>query len=102
MISILIPTFNNLEYLKLCLKSLEQNSSKKYEIILHVNDGSDGTLEFAKSKDLKFSYSKKNLGLCTSINSAAKLSNSLVVTPSYSPSITFIATFSGVTNGFRP
>ena len=76
MISILIPTFNNLEYLKLCLKSLEQNSSKKYEIILHVNDGSDGTLEFAKSKDLKFSYSKKNLGLCTSINSAAKLSKS--------------------------
>ena len=76
MISILIPTFNNLEYLKLCLKSLEQNSSKKYEIILHVNDGSDGTLQFAKSKNLKFSYSKKNLGLCTSINSAAKLSKS--------------------------
>ena len=33
-------------------------------------------MEFAKSKDLKFSYSKKNLGLCTSINSAAKLSKS--------------------------
>ena len=76
MISILIPTFNNLEYLKLCLKSLEQNSFKNYEVILHINDGSDGTLDFVKSKDLKFTYSEKNLGLCTSINSAAKLSKS--------------------------
>ena len=76
MISILIPTFNNLEYLKLCLKSLEQNSSKNHEVILHINDGSDGTLDFVKSKDLKFTYSEKNLGLCTSINSAAKLTKS--------------------------
>ncbi len=76
MISIIIPTFNNLEYLKLCLRSLEQNSFEKHEIILHINDGSDGTLDFIKNKDFKFTYSKENLGLCTSINSAAKLSNS--------------------------
>ncbi len=76
MISIIIPTFNNLQYLKLCLKSLEKNSYKKYEIIFHVNVGSDGTLEFVKNKNFKFTYSKENLGLCSSINLAAELCKS--------------------------
>ena len=51
MISILIPTFNNLDYLKLCLKSLKKNSSFNHEIIIHVNDGSDGTLDFVKTNN---------------------------------------------------
>ena len=75
MISIIIPTFNNLDYLKLCLKSLEKNSHKKHEIIFHINDGSDGTLKFIKNSNFKFTYSKENLGLCSSINAAVKLSN---------------------------
>ena len=76
MISIIIPTFNNLNYLKLCLNSLEKNSFKKHEIILHVNDGSDGTLEYIKKKNFKFTHSNNNLGLCSSINLASKLSES--------------------------
>ena len=50
MFSIIIPTYNNLSYLKLCLDSLKKNSNQKHEIILHVNDGSDGTLDFIKKK----------------------------------------------------
>ena len=46
--SILIPTYNNLKYLKLFCKSVEKNSFFKHQIILHVNDGTDGTLEYAK------------------------------------------------------
>ena len=44
MFSIIIPTFNNLDYLKLCLKSIYLNSKFSHEIIIYVNDGSDGTL----------------------------------------------------------
>ena len=33
---------------KLCLKSIFKNSSEKHELIIHVNDGSDGTLEYVK------------------------------------------------------
>jgi len=73
MISILIPTYNNLEYLKLCLKSLNKNSSFDHEIIIHVNDGSDGTLNFVKDNHLKHTISDDNIGLCSSINKAAKL-----------------------------
>ena len=75
MFSILIPSFNNLNYLKLCLKSILNNSKKNHEIIIHVNEGSDGTLEYVKQNNLKHTFSNKNVGLCTAINSAAKLSS---------------------------
>ena len=76
MFSILIPTFNNFEYLKLCLLSIKKNSSKNHEIIIHVNEGSDGTLDFVKKFKYKHTYSKINLGLCSSLNLSSKLSSS--------------------------
>ena len=75
MFSILIPSFNNLNYLKLCLKSILNNSKKNHEIIIHVNEGSDGTLSYVKQNNLKHTFSNKNVGLCSAINSAAKLSS---------------------------
>ncbi len=75
-ISILIPTFNNLSYLKFFLNSINNNSKFDHEIIIHVNEGSDGTLEYVTNKNLKFTYSKENIGLCSSLNNAYKLSTS--------------------------
>ena len=43
-LSIIIPTFNNLDYLKFFLQSLKVNSAFEHEIILHINDGSDGEI----------------------------------------------------------
>ena len=52
MISITIPTYNNLEYLKFTIDSIKKNSSKNnFEILLHINEGSDGTLDFAKQNN---------------------------------------------------
>ena len=73
MISIIIPSFNNLDYLKLCIKSLKINSEYNHEIIVHINDGSDGSLNFIKEKGYKYTYSETNIGLCSAINMAAKL-----------------------------
>ncbi len=73
MFSIIIPTYNNLEYLKLCLKSIQKNSSFDHEIIIHINEGSDGTLEYVKNRKFKFSYSEKNAGVCTAFNKATSL-----------------------------
>ena len=53
MISITIPTYNNVNYLKLCINSIEKNSHFNNEILIHINDGSDGTLEFIKKKKIK-------------------------------------------------
>ena len=73
-ISIIIPTYNNLDYLKLALRSIYNNSNYEHEIILHVNEGSDGTLDYVKKNNIKHSYSLKNIGLCSAVNSAASLS----------------------------
>ena len=75
MISITIPTFNNVRYLRLCIDSIEKNSHYKNEVLLGINDGSDGTIEFAKQKKLKFTHSAINEGLCVGMNKASKLSS---------------------------
>ena len=41
MFSIIVPTFNKIEYLKILINSLEKNSKFKNEIILHINEGID-------------------------------------------------------------
>ncbi|WP_440909538.1 glycosyltransferase family 2 protein [Candidatus Pelagibacter sp.] len=71
-ISILIATYNNIDYLKLFLHSIHQNSFFEHEILIHINDGSDGTLNYVKQKKLNFTYSEKNIGLCKSINLISK------------------------------
>ena len=71
--SIIIPTFNNLEYLKLCIKSLLKNSNYKHELIFHVNEGTDGSIEYLKGLNYKHTYSKNNTGVCVAFNKAAKL-----------------------------
>ena len=73
MISIIIPTYNNIDYLKLCVKSLKKNSKYNHELIFHVNDGSDGTYKYVKDNNYKHTYSNDNIGLCSSINMASKL-----------------------------
>ena len=50
MFSILIPSFNNLNYLKTCIKSLKKNSKFDHQLIVHVNEGSDGTLDLKRIK----------------------------------------------------
>ena len=72
MFSIIIPTFNNLNYLKLCLTSLKKNSSFDHEIIIHINEGKDGTKEFLDKTDLIFTYSESNAGVCVAFNKAVK------------------------------
>jgi glycosyltransferase involved in cell wall biosynthesis len=70
-ISIIIPTFNNLNYLKLCLESIKKNSSYKHTIMLHINDGSDGTLSYVKINNFPYTHSNTNIGLCSAINKIA-------------------------------
>ena len=75
MFSIIIPTFNNIDYLKICIDSIKKNSKYNHEIILHVNDGSDGTLEYVKNNRYIHTHTRENVGLCTAVNLAAKKSS---------------------------
>ena len=67
--SIILPTWNNLDYLQLCIKSLRKNSSYKNQIIVAVNEGSDGTLEWLKEQDdIDFVHATENMGVCYAVN----------------------------------
>jgi len=75
MFSILIPTFNNLEYLKICINSLKKNSNFLHQIIVHVNEGTDGTIKYLKENNIEFTYSVDNIGMPKALNIASKKAN---------------------------
>jgi len=72
MFSIIIPTFNNIKYLKLCIESIKKNSIFVHEIIPHINEGADGTEEYLISENIKYTITKYNAGICEGVNTAAK------------------------------
>lgn len=73
MFSILIPSWNNLPYLQLCIESIIKNSKYPHQIIVHVNQGSDGTIEYLKKHNIAYTYSPENVGICYAVNKATTL-----------------------------
>jgi glycosyltransferase involved in cell wall biosynthesis len=71
--TILIPTWNNLSYLKLCVDSIRKNSRFNHQIVLHINEGVDGTLEWAANEGIQYTHSSENVGVCWALNNAAQL-----------------------------
>ena len=72
MFSIIVPTLNNLEYLRLCVESIKKNSNYKHQIIPHVNIGDDGTVDFLKKENIEYTLTKHNAGICEGMNLASK------------------------------
>ena len=71
-VSIIIPTYNNLNYLKISTESIKKNSAYSHEIIVHVNENKDNTINYLKNNKIKYTFSKENIGLCSSVNLAVK------------------------------
>ena len=72
MFSIIIPTFNNVKYLKLCIESIKKNSIFNHEIIVHVNIGEDGTKEYLDKENIEYTFTNYNAGICEGMNKATK------------------------------
>jgi glycosyltransferase involved in cell wall biosynthesis len=77
--SILIPTWNNLEFLRCCVESIRKNSSIEHEILVYVNEGTDGTADWCAENDIKFLHSEKNVGVCTALNALFELSSERII-----------------------
>ena len=75
MFSIIIPTFNNINYLKLCIESIKKNSFFDHEIIAHVNLGEDGTKEYLDKENIEYTFTNYNAGICEGMNKATKKAN---------------------------
>ena len=74
--SILIPTWNNIDFLKLCVGSIRANSRFAHQIVLHVNQGSDGSREWAEAENIDYTHSSENVGVCRALNAAYALAKS--------------------------
>jgi glycosyltransferase involved in cell wall biosynthesis len=67
--TILMPTWNNLEYLKLCISSVQKNSELDIQIIVFVNEGVDGTLDWLNEQHgIDYVHAEDNAGICYALN----------------------------------
>lgn len=77
--TIVVPSWNNLPYLRLCVESIRRNSTFPHQVVVHVNDGSDGTLAWVREQGLDFTHSETNAGVCFAVNAAAALATTDLV-----------------------
>lgn len=66
--TILIPSWNNLPFLKLCIESIRKHSEYQHQIIVVANAATDGTLEWLHESDLDFIHAEENVGICIGLN----------------------------------
>jgi len=60
MITFCIPSKNNLRYLKPCIKSIQDNSYYPNQIIVYVDQDTDGTVEWLRENNIKFIQNHKD------------------------------------------
>jgi len=71
--SVMIPSWNNLPFLKLCIRSIRRNSAFPHQVIVHVNGGTDGTLGWVRDEGLSYTHSTDNIGVCWAMNAMRPL-----------------------------
>lgn len=72
--SLVIPNWNGVNLLKICLPSLKKQTFKDFEVIIVDNGSVDGSVEFVKQNfpNFKLIKNKKNLGFATAVNQGIK------------------------------
>jgi len=68
--SLVVPTWNNLPHLRLFVESLRLHSARAHELIVHVNEGTDGTREWLAGQGIAHTASAANIGICEAVNLA--------------------------------
>jgi GT2 family glycosyltransferase len=61
--SILIPTWYNMEFFKLCIRTIRAHSEVSHEIIVHISEGNDRAFERVRNEGIKHIQSSENLGV---------------------------------------
>ena len=69
--SILIPTWYNIEFLKLSIRTIRAHSEVSHEIIVHISEGTDGALKRVRNEGIKHTQSSENLGVRIAMNKMA-------------------------------
>jgi GT2 family glycosyltransferase len=73
-LSICVPSYNSLEYLKILHRGLKRNTRLRYELIVHDNGSEDDTWNWCLDNGIKTFRSADNLGF-TGVNNALKMAD---------------------------
>ncbi|MBD2848618.1 glycosyltransferase [Paenibacillus sp. IB182496] len=89
--SIVIPTYNKVDYLKECVASIQRYTTEPYELIIVDNASEDGTADYLRGlRGVRCRINAENLGFAGSVNQGLMmargttlliLNNDIVVTP---------------------
>jgi len=63
MYSIIIPTYRNPRYLKLCVDSIIENSFYRHQLCIHVNGYDKESVDYLDGKGIKYTISQDNIGI---------------------------------------
>ncbi|GGD49850.1 glycosyltransferase family 2 protein [Paenibacillus nasutitermitis] len=68
--SIIIPSYNQVDYLKQCIESISENTSVPYEIIVVDNASDDGTAKYLRTvgKNVRHRILESNRGFAGAVN----------------------------------
>jgi len=72
MFSICLCSWNDLAFLKILHRGIVKNTKLPYELIVHDNGSTDGTLDWLKTNNIKHTYSDTNEGVAA-VNHAVRL-----------------------------
>jgi O-antigen biosynthesis protein len=79
--SIVIPTYNQLDYLKQCVQSIWAHTPEQVELIIIDNGSVDGTEEWLKSeyKRLRYRLNKSNRGFAGAVNQGLRMARGTTI-----------------------
>ena len=72
-LSVLIPTWKNLDCLEVLWRGLKRNSALDHQIIIFFNEFDDRCARWLQGRNTLYDSSSSNLGVCEATNRAAKL-----------------------------
>lgn len=91
-LTVIIPNYNGKDLLEDCLKSLEEQNIKNFEILVVDDCSTDNSIEILKKYPVRVIQNKENLGFASSVNigilnSRSKyvllLNNDVIVNPNF-------------------
>ncbi|HEX8552716.1 MAG TPA: glycosyltransferase [Abditibacteriaceae bacterium] len=77
MISVLITTYNALDYLQLCVESLQRFSTCAPEIVIYADGSRSETHDYLKTlpPEIKWRYEAENVGISRALNRVAEMAS---------------------------
>ena len=67
-VTIIIPNYNGLKFMEPCMKALETQSDKNFELLVVDNGSTDGSVEWLKEHGIPSIFLEENTGFSGAVN----------------------------------